>query len=39
MKRTNYFFEILLAILVTFVVGCGAENNEKDESYTCCERG
>lgn len=32
MKRTNYFFAILLAILVTFVVGCGAENNEKDEA-------
>lgn len=32
MKRTNYFFAILLAILVTFVVGCDAENNEKDEA-------
>ena len=32
MKRTNYYFAILLAILVTFVVGCGAENNEKDEA-------
>ena len=32
MKRTNYLFAILFVIFVTFVVGCGAENNEKDEA-------
>src|SRR4051812_47297227 len=32
MKRTNYLFAILFVIFVTFVVGCGAENNEKAEA-------